>query len=61
MSEEERPGGAIAGSAALVDLADEDVLEEAAIGVGDPTLAAFIDEGKPLSQWLLFRRRKAVA
>ena len=58
MTEEERPGGAIAGSAALVDLADdEEVLEEAAIDVGDPTLAAFIDEGKPLSQWLLFRRR----
>ena len=53
----EAPGGAIAGSAALVDLAEDDALEAAAIDAADPTLAGFVDEGKPLSQWLLFRRR----
>ncbi|MEN3271278.1 MAG: peptide/nickel transport system permease protein, partial [Actinomycetota bacterium] len=42
---------------ALTELADVDAPEDVVIEDVDPALIAFADEGKPLSQWRLFRRR----
>jgi len=38
-------------------MADVDVAEDVVVEDVDPSLISFADEGKPLSQWLLFRRR----
>jgi peptide/nickel transport system permease protein len=53
----EAAGGGIVASEALVELAEDEALEDAAIEAAEPGVAAFIEEGKPLSQWRLFRRR----
>ena len=53
----EAPGPALAGSNALVDLAENDVAEDVVIEDVSPEFIALAEEGKPLSQWLLFRRR----
>ena len=42
---------------ALAGMADVDVAEDVVVEDVDPSLVSFADEGKPLSQWLLFRRR----
>ena len=53
----EAPGGAIAGSGALLDLAQNDVAEDVVVEDVSPEFIAMAEEGKPLSQWRLFRRR----
>ena len=53
----EAPGGAVVGSTALIDLAENDVADDVVIADVSSEFIAFADEGKPLSQWLLFRRR----
>jgi len=42
---------------ALTEMADIDAAEDVVVEDVDPALIAFADEGKPLTQWLLFRRR----
>jgi peptide/nickel transport system permease protein len=49
--------GNVLASDALAELADIDVAEDVVVEDVDPSLGAFADEGKPLSQWFLFRRR----
>src|SRR5689334_5009108 len=49
--------GNVVASDALAELADVDVAEDVVVEDVDPSLGAFVDEGKPLSQWFLFRRR----
>jgi peptide/nickel transport system permease protein len=44
-------------SEAMLEITEDEALEEAQLDAADGALAAFVDEGKPLSQWLLFRRR----
>ena len=52
----EGAGSGIVASEALVEIAEDDALEDAAVQVGEVGIE-FADEGKPLSQWRLFRRR----
>ena len=53
----EAAGGGIVASEALVEIAEDEGLEDAAIETTDLGIGAFAEEGKPLSQWRLFRRR----
>jgi peptide/nickel transport system permease protein len=53
----EGPGPTGVGSSALLDLAEEDVREDVVIEDVSPELMALAEEGKPVSQWRLFRRR----
>jgi peptide/nickel transport system permease protein len=53
----EAAGGGVVASEALLQLADEDAVEDVVVEDVAPEFIALAEEGKPLSQWLLFRRR----
>jgi peptide/nickel transport system permease protein len=53
----EAAGSGIVGSGALLDLAEDDLREDVVIEDVSDEFVALAAEGKPLSQWLLFRRR----
>jgi peptide/nickel transport system permease protein len=55
--EREAKTGSILSSDALVEMADIEVAEDVVVEDVDPAFIGFAEEGKPLSQWLLFRRR----